>query len=109
MKTAVTLSLALCCGACTTIEIRNDRGDIRVERSFGFASVNVSPDAGLITARISSLGYVSTPLGHSAGWSRQSITASDGGCRIIVWIDERQDREAISRELESVASVCVVE
>ena len=108
MKAVFALSLSICCASCTTINIKNERGDVVVRRSFGFASIRISPDKGVVTAKVSSLGYISTPLGHSVGWTQQSITTTNDGCRVIIWIENYQDLDAIYDEVKNISSACAL-
>ena len=104
----LTLVLSGCIG-CTTIEIIDRNGAVQIERRFGIAEINVAPDAGVITARVSSLGYVSSPVGHSLGFTSQSITSSDDACRVIVWVDSDVDRFELEERLKTINSACLVE
>ena len=97
------------CGGCTIIKIVDRNDSVRIERHFGVAEINVAPDAGAITANVSSLGYVASPVGHTFGFTRQSITSADDGCRVIVWIDDAVDRDELKASLKSVESACYVE
>lgn len=101
------LTLALLCGGCTTIHVHGGGGEVSVRRGFGWTALHVSPQAGAVTARISGLGYLSTPMGHSLGWTRQTIAAADHGCRVIVWTDgplSGAQRELLS----SIPPSCIV-
>jgi len=97
---------ALLCVSCTSISITDKNGKIQVERSFGFASIGVGDDSEMITARIKSVGYVSSPIGHNFGYSSQVLSISGESCRIVVWINESVNVEMLEKELSTVDSVC---
>jgi hypothetical protein len=100
---AVTLS------GCTIIEVKSDDGSVRVERSFGFSAVQIAPDAGVVTARMTSLGYVASPLGVAIGASRQTIMTSDTKCRVTLWMERSQLDTEIYERLKSIPAVCLID
>ncbi len=106
MRIAVFLTLIINAAGCTMIEITDQQGAVSVERSFGFAAVKAAPDAGVVTAKISSLGYVASPLGYSVGYSRQTVTSADNACRVIIWLEDNTDKALLAEKLQSIDSVC---
>ena len=92
--------------SCTIIEITDKNDAVTVERSIGFASIKVAPDAGVVTAKISSIGYLSSPLGHIVGFSKQTVTSSDDSCRVIIWLDNSVDTDELFKKLQAIDSVC---
>jgi hypothetical protein len=94
--------------ACTTIKITDHNGAVRIERSFGFASIEAAPDAGVVSTEVSSLGYLSSPIGHSIGFSKQVVTSSDDACRVIIWLDDNVDSDELLETLQSIDSVCFI-
>jgi len=97
------------CVGCTTIRIVDKNDAVSIERHFGVAAINVAPDAGAVSTYVASLGYLASPGGHAFGFTRQSITSTDDGCRVIVWVDKSVDRDQLVRSLESVESACFVD
>lgn len=108
IKVITVLLLTICLMACTSIEIRSDRGNATIERSMGFASIHVSPHAGVVVAKIFTFGFMSSPLGLSVGLNKQTIVTSDHGCRVVAWIEDGQDYEVIYEKLSSISSICIV-
>jgi hypothetical protein len=106
LKYIFLISMSLFCISCTSISIIDKSGKIHIERSFGFASIGIADDSEMISAKISSFGYVSSPLGHNIGYSSQILSMSNDSCRIVVWIDENVDVDMLVKELGSVDSVC---
>jgi len=107
LRFIIIFTLISVCSACTTIEITDNTGAVKVEYGFGFSSIGIAPDAGVVTAKVTSLGYLSSPLGYSVGYSKQVVTSSDGACRIIIWLDDKADVEKLNKQLKSVDSVCI--
>lgn len=107
VKFMILFALLFACSACTTIEIVDRNGAVKVERSFGVCSIGIAPDAGVVTAKVVSLGYVASPLGYSVGYSKQTVTSSDDSCRVIIWVDDTIDEEALIKQLKSVNSACI--
>lgn len=107
MRLRLYLSIVLCCSGCTTIEITDRDGSVRVERNFGIVTISPEPNSSVITAKVSGFGYVTSPLGHSLGYSKQTVTIANDQCRLIVWVDEKTDREKLSEELQMINGVCI--
>jgi len=95
--------------ACTTIKITDHNDAVRIERSFGFASIETAQDAGVVSTEVSSLGYLSSPIGHSIGFTKQVVTSSDDSCRVIIWLDDDVDSDELLEMLQSIDSVCLME
>ena len=93
--------------ACTTIEISDSNGDIKIERSFGFASISPGQETSTITAKITNFGYASTPLGQNIGYSNHSILLSNPDCKVVVWLSDKLSQEEVM-ELKKLSSVCVI-
>jgi hypothetical protein len=101
------ITISVSCSACTTISITESSGNVIVERSFGFAKISPVADTSVITAKATSFGYISSPLGYSIGYSKQTVTTANDDCRIIVWVDEKIDSEEFLTELKKIENVCV--
>jgi hypothetical protein len=107
LKPLLIIIIYICCSACTTISITEPDGSVIVEKSFGFASISPGADTSVITAKATSFGYISSPLGYSIGYSKQTVTTANDNCRIIVWIDEKINNEAFLVELKKIENVCI--
>ncbi len=94
--------------ACTTIEITEAEGTVSIERRFGLSIIRPSEKAGVITAKISTLGYTSTPLGKILGYSNQSILLADESCRVVIWIGSRLSQEE-KNTLRKLQTTCLIE
>jgi hypothetical protein len=93
---------------CTTIELRAGDESVRVERKFGLLSVDIAPGSEPVVARVRSLGVSDMPFGVSAGWSAHDI-ALPGDCRVVLWVEDEAQLEALDRLLEGVEDVCAMD
>ncbi len=105
----VLFPLLILSGGCTTIEVTEGADAVRIERRFGFASVRLPDDPGLVVVKVRGVGYVPGPMGHAVGYTNQSVALSDGGCAMVVWPDSSVDLERLSQELAAIEGVCIVE
>lgn len=101
--------LALSLGACTVIELRAGPDDVRIERSFGFASIDVHPQRDAVVARTWILGLGQSPFGFSAGYADHEIAAlPPSTCRVVLWVDDAAQVEAFRTLLADVHDVCLL-
>lgn len=98
--------LALSCGACTTVYIKGPADSISVERYFGFAAINVDPSKGAVVADLESLGFSASPVGYAVGFGHQSVVMADANCRLVLWIKDASQLEAINQKIGAAESVC---
>lgn len=96
--------------ACTSIAIVDREGNTRIERSFGFASVELHPGAEAVLAEITALGYHGGPLGVSLGFHRAEIAALPGAadCRLVVWPRDSEDVARLKQLLGDAPGICVL-
>lgn len=92
--------------ACTVLKIEDKNGAIRIERSIGGVTINPSPISSFVVYDLQGLGYVSTPLGTSLGYTKQSIATGDSSCRLIVWVSDDLSSEDFE-ELRKIPSSCI--
>lgn len=111
LRQAAALLLAALGGtACTSITIVDREGSTRIERSFGFASVELHPGSEAVLAEITALGYHGGPLGVSLGFHHADIAAlpNAAACRLIVWPRDSDDIARLQQLLGDTAGICVV-
>ena len=108
MRFIIVVTLIFVCSACTIIELVDKNGAVKIEHSLGFSSIGIAPDAGVVTANVVSLGYLSSPLGYSLGYSKHIITSSDESCRVIIWIDDKVDMAAMANQIKSIDPACIL-
>lgn len=96
--------------ACTSITIVDREGNTRIERSFGFASVELHPGSEAVLAEITALGYHGGPLGISLGFHHADIAAlpDAAACRLIVWPRDSEDVARLKQLLGDTPGLCVV-
>jgi len=110
--------LAAACGAalalaalagCMTVRIESREADVRVLRHLGWLSIEVpTPDKAVIGS-VSGVGLAATPMGWSAGYTRQRWAALGPQCRAVLWIDHGALDAATRQALSAAAGVCVAE
>jgi hypothetical protein len=94
-------------GACTTISVTSSEGHTKIDRSFGFASVSVSPEATPVVIQITSIGFLSGPAGYTAGYSNQEITTFKDDCRVIFWVKDKNQAKAVLEVVNRSKDICV--
>lgn len=101
--------VAVSLAACTSISIVDRDGATKVSRSFGFASIELSPQTDAVVAEASSFGYHGGPLGISLGFNRTIIAATARDCRLVVWLRNSEDVEQLDKLLGKTPGLCVVD
>ncbi|MEW9799282.1 hypothetical protein [Alteromonas sp. CYL-A6] len=101
--------ITLLSAGCTTVSISQSDGSVSIERHFGFVVIKPLDDASMMTAEVTSLGYSATPLGYSLGYSQQSVTTADDGCRLVVWVQDHTSQRALADKLQALEDVCVLQ
>lgn len=95
--------------ACTVIELRGGPDDVRIERSFGFATLDVHPQRDAVVARTRIVGVGRSPFGFSAGWSDHEIAAlPQSDCRVVLWIEDPAQVETFRALIADVHDVCLL-
>lgn len=98
--------LLLILSACTVLKIEDPNGVIKIERSFGGVIINPSSSGSFVVYEIQGMGYASTPLGTSLGYTKQTIATGDSSCRLIVWVSEDLNNEDLEK-LRKIPSTCI--
>jgi hypothetical protein len=107
--TLLVLWLPVSGAACTVIELRAGPDDVRIERRFGFATLDVHPQRDAVVARTRIFGVGRSPFGFSAGWSDSEIAAlPPSDCRVVLWIEDRAQIEIFRTLIADVHDVCLV-
>lgn len=102
------LVFALAATGCASVHIESALGDVRIEQRWGVLGVVVDGAAPGYVAEVRSLGIASTPMGWSAGITRQSWASLGPECRLVIWVSEVEHLEAARRLQASTKGVCVV-
>ena len=88
-----------------------DAGDARVRtvRHVGYLQIDLaSPDQAVVGA-LSGVGLAATPLGWSAGYTRQRWAAIGPECRAVLWADGADAGARLRDTLATVAGVCLAD
>lgn len=93
---------------CMTVQIESDDSQIKILHHIGFLRIELpQPDKAIVGA-LYGVGIVATPMGWSAGYTRQRWAAIGPQCRAVLWVNGNVDA-SVRRDLEQVARVCLVE
>ncbi|NRF69683.1 hypothetical protein HLB44_22005 [Aquincola sp. S2] len=93
-----------------TVHIDSGEGDVRIVRHVGLLQVQVAQPERQVVGALHGIGLASTPLGLSAGFTRQRWTAIGPQCRAVLWVDGPEAVDAAMRQtLAQIAGVCLVD
>lgn len=104
----LSLVFALAASGCASVRIESASGEVRIEQRWGVLGVVVDGSAKSHVAELRSLGIASTPMGWSAGITRQSWASLGPECRLVIWVSEAKHLEAARRLQASTNGVCVM-
>lgn len=93
---------------CTTIEITAGDGSTKIERTFGIVNLELSPNADAMFAETKSIGIVSGPSGVSVGYAIQNVAATSSLCKIVLWIKDKTQLDALREEVGDITGVCLL-
>mgnify|MGYP003614032666 CR=1 FL=1 len=102
------LVLVLTTTACASVRIESASGEVRIEQRWGVLGVVVGGPATSHVAEIKNLGIASTPMGWSAGFTRQTWASLGAECRLVIWVSEAEHLETARRLQASTTGVCLV-
>lgn len=100
---------ALAAAGCAVVTIHAaSRSDVEVSTHFGIVSVQLKPAAGPVLVESTSFGASNDVDGFSVGYRSASLaTWPAGGCRIVLWVRNRDDVKHLSALLGGSTDVCV--
>lgn len=107
-QTAAALTGAFALAGCMTLHIDSGDADLRIVRHIGVLHVEVQAPERAVVGSLSGLGLAATPLGWSAGYTRQRWAAMGPQCRAVVWMDGTPD-STTREELRHVAGLCLLD
>jgi len=90
------------------VAITDKEGIVSVQQGFGFVSIDANPSIDAVVAEITSLGYVSTPMGTSIGYSRHEIALLPESCKLILWVENKDNLTELRSLLGDNKSICPV-
>jgi hypothetical protein len=108
--TALITPLALLLAGCMTVRIQAGDEPVQVVRHVGLLQVALAAPEQAVVGRLQGLGLVATPMGWSAGYTRQQWAVMGPQCRALLWVSEGGAVDAeMRRTLGQLAGVCLVE
>lgn len=110
ISTVAKLLVAFGVSACTSITIVDREDKTRIERSVGFATIELHPSTEAVIAEVTALGYHGGPMGASIGFQHSFITALPNAekCRLIVWLRDSTENALLTRHLGLQKDLCVI-
>jgi len=90
------------------VAITDREGVVSVQQGFGFVTIEANPSSDAVVAEITALGYTSTPMGRSLGYSKQSVALLPNACKLVLWVDDPSDITELQSLLGDNESVCPV-
>ncbi len=108
VRTAAALLSVVALAGCMTVHIDAGDADLRVVRHVGVLHVELQSPQRAVVGTLSGIGLAGTPLGWSAGYTRQRWAAIGPQCRAVVWLDGPPDR-ATREDLQGVAGLCLLD
>ena len=94
---------------CMTVRIESPAAEVRVLRHVGLLRIELPPHDKALVGALSGFGLAGTPLGWSAGYTRQRWAAMGPQCRAVLWVEQGEVDPATRAALSGVAGVCLVE
>ena len=110
LATASVASLCALLAGCMTVQIEASDGQVTVLRHMGLLQIEVPQSDRAVVGALQGVGLVSTPMGWTAGYTRQRWAAIGPQCRVVLWVNESATIDEETRHrLSSLAGVCLVE
>lgn len=91
---------------CTQISIQQSGGAVRVERSFGFATIAPPADGSAMVAEMTSFGYLASPIGTSVGYGHQQLAVMPESCHIILWVQDSRELQELQTLIGQNPNIC---
>lgn len=92
-----------------TVHIESAGVPVQVVRYVGLLKVEVAAADSAVVGDLSGVGIVGTPMGWSAGYTRQRWAALGPECRAVLWTtDATQADAAVRGMLRTAAGACEV-
>lgn len=101
------VAAATASAGCMTVHIDSAGAPVRVVRHFGSLRIELPPADTAVVGTLSGTGIAATPLGWSAGHTRQRWAAVGPQCRAILWLSDAAVGIEARTWLSSLAGVCL--
>lgn len=100
---------AALCHACAWVQIRSDDGQVHVERYFGVVSLQLSPATRSHVVHLKGVGLISTGFEATVGYVDLTMAALGNDCRLVVWLDDKDQIDELRRVAQELRDACVVD
>ncbi len=101
-------ALTLVLNGCASIRVDAGGQAVRVERHWGVLAVTIDHASKSQVADMTALGLVSSPMGWSAGYSRQRWAALGADCRVVIWVTNSEALSSARQFANSKPGICLI-
>lgn len=93
---------------CTRIAINGPEESAKIRYAFGTIAIELSPTSDTLLSEINGFGLVSSPMGYSIGFTRQTILAIASSCKAIFWVTTLEQLYEFEKLLGNDRTICPV-
>lgn len=106
---ALVIAAAMASAGCMTVHLDSGGAPVGVVRHFGVLHVELPRPGAAVVGELSGTGIAATPLGWSAGYTRQRWAAIGPQCRAVVWLADGRIDEPTRSRLSALSGVCLID
>ena len=100
---------ALLASGCASVHIEDPGGQVRVERHLGLLNVTVADGPRSVVAETTGIGLMRNWEGFTLGYHDSTVAVlGRDDCRLILWVQTREDLNEARRLIEETDNVCIV-
>jgi hypothetical protein len=99
-------SCLTCLTSCAVVRTVDHQGATQTQYAFG-PILNIGAESDKAIGNVRSFGLSRTPLGVSLGYSSQQFVIDNEDCRLVVWIENEVEAQALMESLNKMDNVCV--
>lgn len=94
---------------CMTVRLEGGAGQTTVTRHVGVLRIELAAPPDALVGTLQGVGVVASPLGTSAGWTRQRFVVLGPQCRAVVFLDGAGTLDdGLRRSVAQAAGVCLI-
>jgi hypothetical protein len=110
MRSAVLGFLAIAgLTSCMTVNIDSRDAPVQVVRHAGVLRISVASPEQAVVGSVTGVGVAGTPMGWTAGFTRQRWAAIGPECRAVIFLDPNAELgDAARRALAEVSGACLL-
>ena len=82
--------------------------ETKIERGIGVVKINMNPNADSFLVELKGVGLASTPMGTSIGFISQEFAVVTDSCKLILWVEKRQDLENLQELIGDSENICTL-